>query len=122
MDSQARALEAMDYVVATMHMQGFARMFRPTNFTPNPADEETVKERGKEIFEKGFGVMDKALAGKEYVVGGFSIADAALFYVEFWAAEAHEDDTAAQLRRALYRMRGASRGAAGDAAGRPGVR
>jgi glutathione S-transferase len=31
--------------------------------------------------------MDKALAGKDYVVGSFSIADAALFYVEFWAAE-----------------------------------
>ena len=29
--------------------------------------------------------MNKALDGKEYVVGEFSIADAALFYVEFWA-------------------------------------
>ena len=86
-DSQARVLEAMDYVVATMHMQGFGRIFRPSNFAPNAADEEAVKARGREIFEKGLGVMDKALAGKEYVVGGFSIADAALFYVEFWAAE-----------------------------------
>jgi glutathione S-transferase len=25
------------------------------------------------------------LAGKDYVTGDFSIADAALFYVEFWA-------------------------------------
>jgi glutathione S-transferase len=86
-DSQARVLEAMDYVVATMHMQGFGRIFRPSNFAPNAADEEAVKARGREIFEKGLGVMDKALAGKEYVAGGFSIADAALFYVEFWAAE-----------------------------------
>ena len=29
--------------------------------------------------------MNGVLAGKEYVVGSFSIADAALFYVEFWA-------------------------------------
>jgi glutathione S-transferase len=86
-DSQARAFEAMDYVVATMHMQGFTRIFRPTNFSPNAADEEAVKARGREIFEKGLAVMDKALAGKDYVVGGFSIADTALFYVEFWAAE-----------------------------------
>jgi glutathione S-transferase len=85
-DGQARALEAMDYVVATMHMQGFTRIFRPTNFAPNAADEEAVKARGREIFEKGLGVLDKALAGKDYVVGQFSIADAALFYVEFWAA------------------------------------
>ena len=29
--------------------------------------------------------MDEQLAGKEYLLGDFSIADAALFYVEFWA-------------------------------------
>ncbi|HEY3848221.1 MAG TPA: glutathione S-transferase N-terminal domain-containing protein [Acetobacteraceae bacterium] len=85
-EGQARALEAMDYVVATMHMQGFGRIFRPANFTPNAGDEEGVKARGKEIFEKGLAVMDKTLAGKEYLVGPFSIADAALFYVEFWGS------------------------------------
>lgn len=85
-EAEARALEAMDYVVATMHMQGFTRIFRPANFSPNPADEEAVKARGREIFEKGLSIMDKALAGKEYVVGPFSIADAALFYVEYWGA------------------------------------
>lgn len=85
-DAQARALEAMDYVVATMHMQGFTRIFRPGNFSPNAADADAVKARGKDIFEKGLSVMDKALDGKDYVVGPFSIADAALFYVEFWGA------------------------------------
>ncbi len=85
-ESQARALEALDYVVATVHMQGATRLFRPANFTPNAADEAAVKARGKEIFEKGLAILDKALAGKEYVVGAFSIADAAVFYVEFWAA------------------------------------
>lgn len=85
-DAQARTLEAMDYAVATIHMQGFGRLFRPSNFTSNPADEEKVKERGKEIVERGFSILDKALAGKDYVVGPFSIADAALFYTEFWGA------------------------------------
>ena len=68
-------------------MQGFSRLFRASNFTPNPADEDKVKERGKEMVEKGFAVMDKALAGKDYLVGSFSIADAALFYIEFWGAK-----------------------------------
>jgi glutathione S-transferase len=31
--------------------------------------------------------MDKALDGREYLVETFSIADAALFYVEFWGAD-----------------------------------
>jgi glutathione S-transferase len=85
-DGQARALEALDFVVATLHMQGFSRIFRPSNFAPSAGDEDAVKARGREIFEKGLGVLDAALAGKDYVVGQFSIADAALFYVEFWAA------------------------------------
>ncbi|MFO1027841.1 MAG: glutathione S-transferase N-terminal domain-containing protein [Acetobacteraceae bacterium] len=84
-DLQARALELMDYCVATIHMQGFGRQFRPSNFAPNAADEDAVKARGKEIAERGFALLDAALAGKEYAAGPFSIADSALFYVEFWS-------------------------------------
>jgi glutathione S-transferase len=83
-EGEARALEALDYVVATMHMQGFSRIFRPGNFTPNAADEENVKKRGEEILSKGLDLMNKVLEGRDYLVGCFSIADAALFYVEFW--------------------------------------
>jgi glutathione S-transferase len=86
-DAQARMIEALDYAVATIHMQGFSRLFRASNFTPNPEDEDKVKERGKELVEKGFAVMDKTLAGKDYLVGSFSIADSALFYTEFWGAK-----------------------------------
>ncbi len=84
-DLQARALELMDYCVATIHMQGFTRIFRPGNFAPSAADEEAVKARGKEIVEKGFATLNAALEGKDYAVGKFSIADSAIFYVEFWA-------------------------------------
>jgi glutathione S-transferase len=86
-DAQARTLEALDYAVSTVHMQGFSRLFRASNYTPNPADEDKVKERGKELVEKGFAVLDKALAGKDYLAGSFSIADSALFYVEFWGGK-----------------------------------
>jgi glutathione S-transferase len=84
-DQQARALELTDYAVATIHMQGFGRQFRASNFTPSAADEETVKARGKELATKGFAVLDKALEGKDYALGKFSIADAAIFYTEFWS-------------------------------------
>jgi glutathione S-transferase len=84
-DAQTRALELTDYAVATIHMQGFGRQFRPSNFTPSAADEETVKARGKDIATKGFVLLDKALDGKDYVAGQFSIADAAVFYTEFWS-------------------------------------
>ncbi|MDE2515137.1 MAG: glutathione S-transferase N-terminal domain-containing protein [Rhodospirillales bacterium] len=84
-EEEVRALEAMDYAVATIHMQGFARMFRSSNFTPNPADEDAVKARGRELAEKGFARMEAALAGRDYLAGAFSVADTALFYVSFWA-------------------------------------
>jgi glutathione S-transferase len=84
-DQQARALELLDYAVATIHMQGFGRQIRAAAFTPNAADEEAVKTQGKQIAEKGFALIDKALEGKEYAVGKFSIADAAIFYISFWA-------------------------------------
>jgi glutathione S-transferase len=86
-DGQARMIEALDYAVATIHMQGFSRLFRASNYTPNPADEDKVKERGKEMVEKGYAVMDKTLAGKDYLAGSYSIADTALFYTEFWGAK-----------------------------------
>lgn len=84
-EGDALVIEAMSYAVGTIHGQGFARIFTTETFTPNQADHEAVKARGREIVERSFAIMDDILAGKEYVAGSFSIADAALFYVEFWA-------------------------------------
>ncbi|MGH7093828.1 MAG: glutathione S-transferase family protein [Stellaceae bacterium] len=87
LETEIRAYEAMEYAVSTMHGQGFARIFRPGNF--GPADQEdAVKGRGREMVEKGFQILDQALAGKNYLGGDrISTADAAVFYVEFWAAK-----------------------------------
>lgn len=85
LENEVRVIETMDYVVGTIHGQGYTRIFTADNFTPNAADYDAIKLRGHEIVAKCFAVMNEALAGKEYVAGNFSIADAALFYVEFWA-------------------------------------
>ena len=84
-DGQARALEALDYAVSTVHMRSYTLMNRPGNFSPDEAAHGGIKTRGRENFDKGLGIIDRALAGKDYVLGKFSIADAAVFYVEFWA-------------------------------------
>lgn len=85
-DAQAAALEATDYAVATMHMHGFSRMFRPANYAPNEADHEGVKAKGAEMFQKGLDVMEQKLGDKEWIAGEYSFADSALFYVSFWWA------------------------------------
>ncbi|GAA5264371.1 glutathione S-transferase [Acidiphilium sp. MT5] len=83
----ARVTEIMVYINSFMHGQGFARMFRPERFAPE-ADEamlNKVRAEGLRLFSEGFALIDQALAGRDYLLGDFSIADAALFYVSYWA-------------------------------------
>lgn len=84
-DGETRVLETMDYVVGTIHGHGYTRIFTTANYSANEADHAAIQARGREIVTAGFAVMNDVLAGKDYVAGDFSIADAALFYVEFWA-------------------------------------
>ena len=83
--SQAKVLEILDYLIATVHMRGFTRMFRPGVFTPSEADIEQVRGAGLEVIKTGFAVLEPELGAKDYIAGDFSIADAALFFLEFWA-------------------------------------
>ncbi|WP_232476912.1 glutathione S-transferase family protein [Roseomonas sp. KE0001] len=85
-EAQARCLEAMDYICGTIHPQGFTRQFRAANFTPTEADQPKVIEQGKALASKGFETLDKLWAGQDWLLpGGYSVADAALFFVSFWA-------------------------------------
>ncbi|OQW79858.1 MAG: glutathione S-transferase [Proteobacteria bacterium ST_bin11] len=84
-DGDAKAIELMDYAVGTLHGQGFARIFTTEKFTPNPADHDAVKAQGLTIVNQGFAILHKQLPSEGYALNTFSIADAALFYVEFWA-------------------------------------
>jgi glutathione S-transferase len=86
-DGEARALEATDYCVATIHMQGFSRVFRPGKYAPSESDHQAVQARGREIMEKGYGLLDKSLGSRDYITGDFSIADTAVFYVCFWGRQ-----------------------------------
>jgi glutathione S-transferase len=85
--AKARVYEATDYIVATVHMQGFTRMVRPGNFAPTEDGHDAVKARGREIFESGLAAMDAQLREQDYIAGDFSFADAALFYCEHWMVD-----------------------------------
>ena len=81
----ARGMEAISYITGTMHGMGFTRIFRPEKFSPNPEDKEAIRAEGRKVFSEGFEIMEKTLGEKDWVLGHYSIADAALFYVSFWA-------------------------------------
>lgn len=94
-EGEARLTELMDYVEGTIHGQGFARMFMPAKFEPQDVVHQTVglgqssvKTQGRQMVEQGFAILDPVLARRPYAAGDrFTIADAALFYVERWAPQ-----------------------------------
>ncbi|CAM3361071.1 glutathione S-transferase family protein [Polaromonas hydrogenivorans] len=89
----AQALELMDHVVGTVHGQGYTRIFTTDRYLPAGLDgpllaqwQQGIQARGREIIAEAFAVIEARLPEAGYACGtDFSIADAALFYVEFWA-------------------------------------
>jgi glutathione S-transferase len=84
-ENETRALEMMAFVAGSIHGHGFARIFATGNFCPDSALHDSVKAQGRLLVEKCFAIVDKALDGRDWLAGDYSVADAVLFYVEFWA-------------------------------------
>jgi glutathione S-transferase len=77
---EARAL--LDFCTRHIHGEGFRRVFTPERYG---GDREATIAEGRAMAAAGLEAVGAAIAGRDYAVGPFSIADAALFYVEFWA-------------------------------------
>jgi glutathione S-transferase len=86
-ERHARMMEAMEYIVGTIHGSGFRRVFRPAAFTRHESEYDAVKAEGLMIASDGFALIDKGLGAKDFIAGDFSIADPALFYVSWLAAD-----------------------------------
>lgn len=86
-DQQAEALDLLSYCVGGIHQQGFTRLFVPERYMVRETDREVVESQGRLIVQQGFGILAKRLATSQsgYLFERFSIVDAALFYLEFWA-------------------------------------
>jgi glutathione S-transferase len=82
---EAKALELLDYLIATVHMRGFTRIFRPEVFSPTPEDKEKVQAAGRKVIETGFALLEPVLGDKPYILGEISIVEGALFFLEYWA-------------------------------------
>ncbi|NVK17913.1 MAG: glutathione S-transferase N-terminal domain-containing protein [Methylocystaceae bacterium] len=83
---QARCLEIMNFVTSTLHGQGYTRIFAPEKYMLRDDDLGQVKAKGLERVKSSFDVVAQYLTGCDGLVfDHLTIADAALFYVEFWA-------------------------------------
>ena len=91
----ARTLELMDYAVDTVHSQGFTRIFTTERYLPEGLSTSDtalwtaeITARGQAIVRESFAVIEAGLPETSYAMGpDFTIADAALFYVFFWASK-----------------------------------
>jgi glutathione S-transferase len=63
-------------------MRGFTRIFRAETF--NATDPEAAKKDGRAVAEAGFANLSASLGEQDYLLGDFSIADAGLFFLEWW--------------------------------------
>ena len=85
-EGEIRCLEMLDYVCGTIHPQGFTRQFRAALFTPREEDQPKVVDQGKQLAAKYFDTLQKTWVGGTWLLpSGYSVADAALFFVEYWA-------------------------------------
>ena len=84
-EEELRIMETLDYLVATVHIQGFSRLLRPQKFSPTEADLDWVRENGKVIVVKAFKLLSEQLKDRPFIMGErMTIADAAMFYTLFW--------------------------------------
>jgi glutathione S-transferase len=85
-EAEARCLEWMDYLCGTVHPQAFTRQFRPGNFAKDAEDEPRVVARGKELAADYVALIENRWKGGTWLLpSGYSVADAALFFIELWA-------------------------------------
>ena len=84
-EGEIRVLEMTEYLVSTVHMQGYTRARRPEKFAPSESDHGAVKAFGLGIFQSGLDRAERQINGKDWLFARLSIADFALFYLERWS-------------------------------------
>jgi glutathione S-transferase len=100
----AHTMEAVLTINGTIHIAGFSRIMRPGKFAPNAEDKDTVRNQGREEFLKGMHIIADLLGAKEYLMGTFTVADAALFYVTLWNNMIAKLDVPASINAHYARM------------------
>jgi len=105
-ERHARMMEAMEYIVGTIHGSGFRRVFRPAAFTRHEGEYDAIKAEGLIIANDGLALIDRGLGNTDFIAGDFSIADPALFYVSWWAAERMKSPLPANIQKHFDRMSG----------------
>lgn len=105
-EGMIRTLEAMDYIIGTVHMLSWRMYRRPDAYSDIPEAVEQLKVRGNEAMMAALAVVDEQLEGKDWVMGDtFTIADTALYYNEYWAVDVAGWDLPPNVQAHYERMK-----------------
>ncbi|MGO7213080.1 glutathione S-transferase family protein [Rhizobium ruizarguesonis] len=85
-DAAVRVIETMEFVVGTVHMRGFALALMPGKFVSSPSAQEELRAYGLRVATDGLNHVSALLGEAPWLSGSLpGVADAALFYVTYWA-------------------------------------
>ena len=91
-DAAARVIEAMEFIVGTIHMRGFALALMPGKFVSSPSAQEELRAHGLKVATDGLHHVSNLLGDAPWLSGSRpGVADAALFYVTYWATMLNVD-------------------------------
>jgi glutathione S-transferase len=83
---EAEALSFIAWCASGVHPV-MSRFFGPQNFCDLPDSADNVKALATKATAANFALIEKALAGKEWVFGDWSVADAYIFVFYNWATK-----------------------------------
>lgn len=86
-EGMIRTIETLDFIVGTVHMLSWRMWRRPDAYSADLKVHEDLQLRGKKAMLNAFELVNEQLENRTYLMGDFSIADAALYYTEYWAAD-----------------------------------
>jgi glutathione S-transferase len=92
--SDVEMLTMMSWAASGLHPL-FGRIFRPSAFSDAPGSEDAVKKLAVDAVKQNFALTDKMLAGKEWAMGSYSVADPYLFVFFRWATNLKVDTAGA---------------------------
>ncbi|MBU0643219.1 MAG: glutathione S-transferase N-terminal domain-containing protein [Alphaproteobacteria bacterium] len=85
--ARSRVIEALDFIIGSVHMRGFTFVKVPAKFHDSPEAQTAIRAHGRKEVTKGLSLLSEHLGEQDYLLGEFSAADAGLFYVLTWAEE-----------------------------------
>ena len=98
-EGMIRTIETLDFIVGTVHMLSWRMWRRPDAYLSDSNAYADLQLRGKKAMLSAFELVDEQLENRTYLMGDFSIADAALYYTEFWRGDIAGWDLPANVKK-----------------------